>query len=96
MEVPPTTTQISSEDTCVKITLAKGLDRGSKRLYTYKVINGGNPMTDKEIETFFYDSEIYQSSVDALVDQLHELVSQGNISDAKLVADRIRELQAVG
>jgi len=53
-------------------------------------------MTDKEIETFFYDSEIYQSSVDALVDQLHELVSQGKISDAKLVADRIRELQAVG
>lgn len=51
-------------------------------------------MTDKEIREFFLDSEIYQSSIDALVDQLHELVSQGKVSDAKLIADQIREMKA--
>jgi protein-arginine kinase activator protein McsA len=50
-------------------------------------------MTDKEIQEFFTDSEIYQSSIDSLVDHLHDLVSQGKVSDAKVVADRIRELQ---
>lgn len=50
-------------------------------------------MTDKEIREFFTDSEIYQTEINVLVDQLHELVSQGNVQDAKLVADRIRELE---
>ena len=50
-------------------------------------------MTDNEIREFFVDSEIYQSSIDPLVDQLHELVSQGKVSDAKIVADQIRDMR---
>ena len=73
-----------------------GVDRGFKGLYTYKVINGGIPMTDKEIKECIDDSEIYQSTVDSLIDQLHDLICQGNIGDAKVVADRIRKLQSVG
>jgi protein-arginine kinase activator protein McsA len=53
-------------------------------------------MTDKEIKECIDDSEIYQTTVDSLIDQLHDLISQGNIGDAKVVADRIRQLQSVG
>lgn len=53
-------------------------------------------MTDKEIKECIDDSEIYQSTVDSLIDQLHDLICQGNIGDAKVVADRIRQLQSVG
>jgi protein-arginine kinase activator protein McsA len=50
-------------------------------------------MTDKEIQDYFYDSQIYQSTVDELVDKLHELISQGDFCKAQLVAETIRELQ---
>lgn len=50
-------------------------------------------MTEKEVQECFMDLEIHQKTIDALVDHLHELISQGKVSDAKLVADRIRELQ---
>jgi protein-arginine kinase activator protein McsA len=53
-------------------------------------------MTDKEIKECIDDSEIYQSTVDSLVDELHDLISVGNISDAKIIADQIRELRPVG
>ena len=50
-------------------------------------------MTEREIQDCFFDLEIHQKSIDALVDYLHELISEGKISDAKIVADRIREMQ---
>jgi hypothetical protein len=50
-------------------------------------------MTEREIQDCFFDLEIHQKSIDALVDHLHELISEGKISDAKIVADRIREMQ---
>jgi len=50
-------------------------------------------MTEEQIQDCFNDLQIQQKSIDALVDQLHELISLGKIGDAKLVADRIRELQ---
>ena len=53
-------------------------------------------MTDKELKECIDDSEIYQSTVDSLVDELHDLISVGNISDAKIIADQIRELRPVG
>ena len=39
------------------------------------------------------DSDFLMDAVEILIDQLHHLVNEGQIDDAIVVSDRIRELQ---
>jgi hypothetical protein len=50
-------------------------------------------MTEQEIRDCFFDLEIHQKSIDSLIDHLHDLITQGKISDAKIVADQIRQIE---
>lgn len=61
-------------------------------LYTYKVSNGGQAM-NRDYESLFDDFDtILDASIDLLVDNLHETISDGRYEDAKQIASMIKEI----